>query len=116
MPRFLAAFLFLISLPLFAAATGGVPILAYHQVAADPQSGWAMRSSDFREQMELLAECGYHVIPVEELVDFIDGKRDALPPHPVVITDDDGWRSTYTDMDPILRQFGYPYSIYIYTA
>lgn len=116
MPRFFVALLFLLSFPLFAASPSGAPILAYHQVAADPQSGWAMRSTDFREQMESLAACSDHVIPIEELVDFIDGKRDALPPHSVVITDDDGWLSTYTDTDPILRRFGYPYSIYIYTA
>jgi peptidoglycan/xylan/chitin deacetylase (PgdA/CDA1 family) len=31
-----------------------------------------------------------------------------------MITIDDGWKSTYTDAHPILKEFGYPYTIYLY--
>ncbi len=32
-----------------------------------------------------------------------------------LITMDDGWKSTYTDAYPILKEFGYPFTVFLYT-
>jgi len=93
-----------------------VPILAYHEVDPTPQRGWCVRSEDFAEQLAFLAATERSVIPIDMLVGYIRGQRDDLPPHSVVITVDDGWLCTYTQMSDALQQHRYPYSIYVYPS
>jgi len=38
----------------------------------------------------------------------------AVPERAVVITIDDGYRSVYTGAWPILRQYGYPFTVFLY--
>jgi len=47
-------------------------------------------------------------------VDFLEGKT-ALPRKSVVITIDDGYRSTYEIAWPILKRYGLPATVYLYT-
>jgi peptidoglycan/xylan/chitin deacetylase (PgdA/CDA1 family) len=91
-----------------------VPILGYHEVDAAPERGWSVRTDEFRDQLQYLAATGHTVIPIEDLVNFIHGRRDSLPPRPVVITVDDGWICTYTEMNAPLQELKFPYSVYIY--
>jgi len=91
-----------------------VPILAYHEVDPTPQEGWSVRSEDFQEQLAFLAATERNVIPIDMLVDYVTNQRAGLPPHAVVITVDDGWLCTYTQMNDALQQHQYPYSIYVY--
>ena len=51
--------------------------------------------------MEYLARNGYHVISMEQLVGFLEGKE-AMPKKTVVITIDDGYRATYQVAFPVL--------------
>ena len=70
-----------------------VPILCYHRFG----NRWgklAVTPAAFEAQMEYLARNGYSVISLKQLARFLDGKE-ALPPKSVVITIDDGYRSTY---------------------
>ena len=57
--------------------------------------------------MEYLAQNGYHVLPLARLEDFLAGKT-PLPRKSVVITIDDGYRSTYEIAYPILKKYGFP--------
>ncbi|MEO6566479.1 MAG: polysaccharide deacetylase family protein, partial [Casimicrobiaceae bacterium] len=68
----------------------------------------------FEAQMEFLARNGYQVVPISKLAGFLDG-REALPPKTVAITIDDGYRSTFDIAWPILRKFGFPATVYLYT-
>lgn len=106
----------LISLTLTAPllAVEGVPIIGYHEVDPTPRTGWGARTEDFVEQMELLDATNFHVIPVSTLYDYLTKKRDSLPAHPIVLTVDDGWLCASTQIAPVLRQFGFPWSLYIY--
>ena len=89
-------------------------ILAYHEVDPVPERGWAVSSEDFADQMRYLALAGYNVVPVSDLVDYIAGRRESLPPNAVVITVDDGWLCALTEMAPVLKRFGFPWSLYVY--
>lgn len=134
MPRFssLALALFL-AVPLFAADDAPVAtILCYHEVDAAPSHDTIPRRSasgdsteeqlrytatpeQFREQLDYLEQHDYHVIPLAELVDFLNGSRAAeLPPNAVVITVDDGWLCAYTEIFPELRRRKMPWTLFVY--
>jgi len=53
------------------------------------------------------------VIPLSDLVDYLQGKIDLLPPRAVVITFDDGWECTYTRAWPELKKRGMPFTAFI---
>jgi peptidoglycan/xylan/chitin deacetylase (PgdA/CDA1 family) len=108
-----AIILFLIAFPVFAAEQR-VAILAYHQVEPVPQLGWSVSVEDFKDQMLYLKTAGFNVVSIADAWDYLSGKRDSLPPNPVVITVDDGFVDAYTTVAPALKQFGYPWSLYIY--
>jgi peptidoglycan/xylan/chitin deacetylase (PgdA/CDA1 family) len=108
--RFAALSLFLTT----AALAQDAIILGYHEVDPVPERGWAVSSEDFADQLRYLALTGYNVIPIADLVDYIDGKRAALPPNAVVITVDDGWLCAYTEIAPALKRVTFPWSLYVY--
>ena len=102
----------LLAAPALSAAE--VAILAYHQVEPAPQLDWATSIDDFKDQMLLLQTMGYSVVSIADAFDYLSGKKESLPPNPVVITVDDGWLDAYTTIHPALKKFGYPWSLYIY--
>jgi poly-beta-1,6-N-acetyl-D-glucosamine N-deacetylase len=50
---------------------------------------------------------GYHVISLQQLIDARSG-HGALPDKPVLLTFDDGLRSVYTNVFPLLKAYKYP--------
>jgi peptidoglycan/xylan/chitin deacetylase (PgdA/CDA1 family) len=93
-----------------------VPILVYHRFGAGNESRNLMEvpQASFRAQMVLLRDEGYQVIPLRDLGEFLAGRR-ALPRKSVVITIDDGFRSAYTIAFPVLQEFGFPATLFVYT-
>lgn len=93
-----------------------VSILGYHDFSASRNvTQMLIRTDKFREQMQALKD---NNLPVISMADFLEWKagRKALPQNCVMITIDDGWLSVYTDAYPILKEFGYPFTIFLYTA
>jgi peptidoglycan/xylan/chitin deacetylase (PgdA/CDA1 family) len=70
--------------------------------------------SAFAAQLEYLASHDYHVIRLADLVDFMAGAL-PLPKRSVVITFDDGYASTYRYGYPLLRKYGFPATVFVYT-
>jgi peptidoglycan/xylan/chitin deacetylase (PgdA/CDA1 family) len=110
-------------IPLASYAPGGlwpkgyqtVPILTYHKLTRNgPTDAMTVREADFEEQMRFLRENGYRVISLEVLYEFLQFRRQ-IPARSVVITFDDGWRSVYDIAWPILKKFGYPATLFVYT-
>jgi len=90
-----------------------VPILLYHRIGQSPiDSQYYMPPDKFEQQMKLLHDWEYTVIPVELLVDAINESAE-LPPRPVLITFDDGDISVYTTAFPILQKYGLTGVVYI---
>jgi len=92
-----------------------IPILTYHRFAEDCNSPLCMPHSTFKLQMKYLKENGYHVITAEELLAFL-GYRQGLPKKSVLITIDDGYRSIYNFAYPILKEYGFTATLFIYTS
>lgn len=94
----------------------GATILCYHIVESPHDPRMEVSREAFHQQMRYLAMTGYNVIPLRELYDYVTGKRASLPKNAVVITFDDGWRSTYTEVFPEMKRYGFPFTIFIYPA
>ena len=92
-----------------------VTVLGYHNFSKTaPVTQMLMRTSEFREQMEYLRRSGITVISMQEFLEWRLGNR-TLPARCALITLDDGWKSVYTDAFPILKEYGYPFTLFLYT-
>ena len=101
-----------------AAVEASVIVLLYHQFAAPgvhvpPKFQWTMNVDVFAAEMKYIHDNGYHVIPMSDLIKFLNHQI-GLPPNSVVITIDDGYKSAVVYAAPILKQYGYPWTFFIY--
>ena len=90
-----------------------VPILAYHRFGTG-SGKMVVSPANFAAQLDYLARNDYRVIPLGQLVGYLAGKQ-ALPQRAVVITIDDGYESTYRHAFPLLRKYGFPATVFVYT-
>ena len=92
-----------------------VAVLGYHNFSkTKPVTEMLLRTSEFRRQMQYIRDAGLRVISMKEFLDWRLGNLQ-LPARCVLITLDDGWKSVYTDAYPILKEFGYPFTLFLYT-
>jgi peptidoglycan/xylan/chitin deacetylase (PgdA/CDA1 family) len=89
-----------------------VPILLYHHINEDGDSGSAISIERFNRQIALLKKEGYHPIPFDALIDYVNNGT-ALPQKPVILTFDDGYYSNYQYAYPVLKEYGYPATIFV---
>lgn len=92
-----------------------VPILVYHRFDLTTPDAMTVTTRVFGDQLAWLAARKITVIPLHALVDRL---RDNAPlPHSaVVLTVDDGHRSVYTQMFPLIRRFRVPITLFIYPS
>jgi peptidoglycan/xylan/chitin deacetylase (PgdA/CDA1 family) len=90
------------------------PILMYHSV--NPQTKKENRrevnSAQFERQMRFLKNFGYNVVPLGELISFVEEGR-PIPARSVAITFDDGWRDVYTYAFPVLKKYNLPATLFV---
>lgn len=91
-----------------------VTVLCYHKFTKGRGDMMTVSEKAFKEQMRFLKENGYRVLTMDEFFDFIDYERE-IPKKSVVITIDDGWRSAYEIAFPVLKRYGYPATLFVYT-
>ena len=91
-----------------------IPVLCYHNLNPTKRGSMNMTPEKFEAQMKLLKDNGFNIIPLKEAVAYLQGKRDSLPSKPIVVTVDDGWKSVYTYMAPILKKYDIPATLFIY--
>jgi peptidoglycan/xylan/chitin deacetylase (PgdA/CDA1 family) len=92
-------------------STKPVPVLMYHVLASAPATAanpeLFVKPRRFRAEMADLAKRGYQAISLTQL--YSAWKRGGeVPPKPVVVTFDDGYRGDYTDAMPILAEHHWP--------
>lgn len=95
-----------------------VPVLCYHQIRewrARDSKDYIMPPTIFREQMQMLADSGYHAILPDQLYAYLTTGA-PLPPKPVMITFDDGDLTHYTEALPVLDKHGFKATFFIMTA
>jgi peptidoglycan/xylan/chitin deacetylase (PgdA/CDA1 family) len=89
---------------------GPVPILEYHDLGKPPEDEaypeLFVGRDDFAKQMDWLEERGYEAVTLEQVQEawYHDGK---LPPKPIVLSFDDGYRPQFTFALPTLKKHGW---------
>jgi peptidoglycan/xylan/chitin deacetylase (PgdA/CDA1 family) len=68
----------------------------------------------FEAQMQELKDHNVAVIGMQDFLAWKRGEK-AIPPRAAIISVDDGWKSFYEVAWPILKKFGYPVTLFIYT-
>jgi peptidoglycan/xylan/chitin deacetylase (PgdA/CDA1 family) len=91
-----------------------VPVLVYHNFSKQKSDETAVGQDNFEAQMKYLKQNGFHVVSIDQLLDFIDYKEQ-LPEKSIVITFDDAWRSIFDIALPILIKYNFPATFFIYT-
>ncbi len=105
-----------VPLPALSADSFRVPILLYHRLGPTVADGMTITTTVFESHMKYLHDNGYTVIPLRRLVDHYLGKAPAPPPKSVVIVADDGHKSVYEYMLPVIRRYRYPVTLFIYPS
>ena len=89
-----------------------VPIWMYHEVG---DNLWGIESlfvspSSMREQLQYLKDNGYEPIFFSDLTHLEDYDK------PVILTFDDGYLGTYTELFPLLKEFNMKATVFVITA
>jgi peptidoglycan/xylan/chitin deacetylase (PgdA/CDA1 family) len=93
-----------------------VPILVYHRFAATPADSMTVTTETFESHLRALADEGVRVIPLRELVECLRHAGACPAERSVVITADDGHRSVYSDMLPLVRRYAVPVTLFVYPS
>ena len=97
------------------ARLSGVPIVDYHRLVAPGVSlahedPFAVTESSFRDQLQMVRELGYTVVPPEDVA------AGRAPESSVVFTFDDGYSSHYEVAFPVLAEFGVSGTFFVNTS
>ncbi|MNC25718.1 Poly-beta-1,6-N-acetyl-D-glucosamine N-deacetylase precursor [compost metagenome] len=87
-------------------------MLYYHSVQVMPGSTAVVNPDKFTEQMQYLADNGYHPLTMAEFSDIMEG-RAAAPQKPVLLTFDDGYVDNHSTVMPLLAKLGFPATLFM---
>jgi peptidoglycan/xylan/chitin deacetylase (PgdA/CDA1 family) len=89
-------------------------VLCYHVVESPYDTEFSITRETFVQQMQYLAATGYNVISLADLSDYVAGRRKSLPENAVVVTVDDGYRSVYDELFPVMKKHKFPFTVFVY--
>lgn len=67
---------------------------------------------EFAWQMRALKRAGYMAVTFAQLADALAGRR-PLPSRPILLTFDDGYQNIKANVHPLLRELGFPYTVFL---
>ena len=100
--------------PAPASATSAT-ILVYHRFGPVVADSMTVTTAVFASQLKYLHDNGYSIVPLHDVVNFAAGHGE-LPPRAVAITADDGHRTVFSDMKPLIERYRIPVTLFIYPS
>ncbi len=98
----------------------GLAVLAYHRFGPAVADSMTVRTEVFTAQLKYLREHGYTIIPLRQAIDaWRNGdkaRHQALPAKAVAITVDDGHKTVFSELLPIVQREKIPVTLFIYPS
>lgn len=88
-------------------------IFVYHRFGDSRHPSTNTTNEQLRADFALFKTKGYEVVSLEKLVNAL-GSKQAISDKWVVLTIDDNFKSFYTNGLPIFKEYGYPFSLFVY--
>lgn len=101
-----------VSAPSAFAGAKHASVLLYHRFGEDAIPSTNTSLADFEAHLRILRDEGYAVVSLPRLLEALEGGA-PLPPKSVVITIDDGYRSVFEEAWPRLREYGFPFAVFV---
>lgn len=89
-----------------------VPVICYHDISPNASNLMTTTPKNFADQLKLLKHEGYTTLSMDELVEFMQGKRQ-IPNRSIVITFDDGYEGVYKYAYPELKKNGFKATVFL---
>jgi len=90
-------------------------ILIYHRFGEEAYPSTNIRLEQFEQQIKILQENGYHVLPLSEIISSLRAGT-PLPDKAIAITIDDAFSSVYAEAWPRLKAAGFPFTLFVATG
>lgn len=89
-------------------------VLCYHNIEDNSKlKALTISVAEFEKEMQTIKDSGFTVIRMQEFLAFRRGEKE-IPTKCCIITIDDGWVSGYENAWPVLKKYGYPFTLFIY--
>ncbi len=100
------------------AAPGFLPVLMYHKIPDEPiatKHQIFVTKENFARHLAYFKSRGLTPITFQDYQDFASGRRPLadFPRRPIVLTFDDGYTDNYTNLLPLMQQYGYRGVLYL---
>lgn len=91
-----------------------VPVLVYHRFGPAVTDDMTVTTRVLEDQLHVLRERGHQAVSLRDLVSSLQGAQAVPPDRAVALTVDDGHRTVYTDLYPLIRRLRLPVTLFIY--
>ncbi len=95
---------------------GGISILVYHRFGPVVADNMTVRTAVFEQQLAWLRDNGYRIVPLRAAIDALHGAGERDLGRAVAITVDDGHRTVYTELFPLIKRYRFPVTLFIYPS
>ncbi len=91
-----------------------VSVLGYHDFTEGTSTNdMIINIEEFRREMQAIRDAQLPVISMKQFLDWKHEKAD-IPAQCVMITIDDGWKAVHTLAMKVLKEFDYPFTVFLY--
>ena len=97
-----------------------IPIFIYHSITTlypgktALQDAYDITPEFFETQLQYLESHGYTTISFDDLADYFDAGK-SLPPNPVMLNFDDGWKNQFVYAFPLLKKYHDVATFFVFT-
>lgn len=89
-------------------------ILIYHHVSENTPASTSVSTEQFRTHLQLLKDEGFTVVDLRTTLAKLQ-RGEEIADNAVAITFDDGFHNIYDNAWPLLKEYGYPFTLFVAT-